>query len=1078
MKPTMKKLPVMLTTIALAGQLTLPAAALVPLQGSAEGESVVITQAFPDKKLQAWLLNAANLGGIGSDGVLTEEERLAVTRLDLSGLGLTSLEGLEVFPNLQELDCSRNDLTALDVSQNPRLVQLSCMYNRLTELNLSANLALEYLNCNFNRIGTLDLTGHGSLRSLYCEMNQMEELTLTGCAALKTIYCRNNQLEELLLTDNTSLEFIETFDNRLTSIDVSMLPNLRFLHIDHNRLTTLDMSHNTRLEGGGFVARNNLMEQIKLPVQPGLTVYLDDYEEQDPIEGHDRAVWFLDQDFRTPAPAELEAAGQTLYSQRIPNRYTVYFSANGGNGSLAGLPATWGVETQLPESPFHRYGYTFAGWNTQPRGDGAAYDDQARVRDLAGARTDGDRITLYAQWTANQYTIRLEPNGGTGEARTQPATYGQAVQLMANPFTNGDKEFAGWATTAGGSVRYGDQALVESLTAQADGTVTLYAVWRTSLNELQKPYLEQLDAAFQRYSQGDYTVQDWSVLSGAYTDAVGAIQAAGDTGTMSQIIASAEAAMKAVPTAQDRVEEIVGSWQAEHRTALDGLGAGRLTESSAAQTGGLAQAALADLAQDRLELRSTLTGQADRQLVVGLAAQQLQSQADGLLTLAEAARWVEGLDGLTLRPMEQVQQEQISDYQGALARYEALEEAWKNCISPTVAAGLEARQELAVEKRAEAQALREKYDLLDKNSYSAQGQQALAEALNSGLAAVRASGSVEAVRQAGALAWNQMSQVPTRDQEPATPPDDGSDGGGSNNGGGSNGGGSNGDGSNGGGAGGGTQKPSGGSVTVTDSKTGATAQVTTGADGRVTAQVTVPAGVAHATLRIPCAGDTGTVAVLVGADGSRRVLPRSVYQDGILTVRVDGSATLELVDGSRQFADVSGGAWYADSVQFTASRELFSGVGGGRFAPAGTMTRSMLVTVLHRLEGAPAAAGGGFQDVPQDSWYSQAAHWAAEQGITDGTAAGRFEPDGLLTRESLAVMLHRAAGRPGAAGEALEGFRGGRDTSDWAREAMAWACASGILTGDGSGGLRPRANITRAEAAAMLTRFVTQTTTA
>ena len=399
--------------------------------------------------------------------------------------------------------------------------------------------------------------------------------------------------------------------------------------------------------------------------------------------------------------------------------------------------------------------------------------------------------------------------------------------------------------------------------------------------------------------------------------------------------------MKAVPTAQDRVEEIVGSWQAEHRTAL------------------------ADLAQDRLELRSTLTGQADRQLVVGLAAQQLQSQADGLLTLAEA------------------------------------------------------------------------------------------------------------VRQAGALAWNQMSQVPTRDQEPATPPDDGSDGGGSNNGGGSNGGGS-----NGGGAGGGTQKPSGGSVTVTDSKTGATAQVTTGADGRVTAQVTVPAGVAHATLRIPCAGDTGTVAVLVGADGSRRVLPRSVYQDGILTVRVDGSATLELVDGSRQFADVSGGAWYADSVQFTASRELFSGVGGGRFAPAGTMTRSMLVTVLHRLEGAPAAAGGGFQDVPQDSWYSQAAHWAAEQSITDGTAAGRFEPDGLLTRESLAVMLHRAASRPGAAGEALEGFRGGRDTSDWAREAMAWACASGILTGDGSGGLQPRANITRAEAAAMLTRFVTQTTTA
>ena len=74
------------------------------------------------------------------------------------------------------------------------------------------------------------------------------------------------------------------------------------------------------------------MEKIHLPVQPGLTVYLDDYEEQDPIEGHDRAKWFLDPNFKTPAPKELEAAGQVLYSQRVPNRYTIHFFANGGNG--------------------------------------------------------------------------------------------------------------------------------------------------------------------------------------------------------------------------------------------------------------------------------------------------------------------------------------------------------------------------------------------------------------------------------------------------------------------------------------------------------------------------------------------------------------------------------------------------------------------------------------------------------------------------------------------------------------------------------------------------------------------------
>ena len=220
------------------------------------------------------------------------------------------------------------------------------------------------------------------------------------------------------------------------------------------------------------------------------------------------------------------------------------------------------------------------------------------------------------------------------------------------------------------------------------------------------------------------------------------------------------------------------------------------------------------------------------------------------------------------------------------------------------------------------------------------------------------------------------------------------------------------------------------------------------------------------------------MAVQVLPDGSRRVLPRSVYQNGALTVQVDRSATLELVDGSKQFTDVSGRDWFADSVQFVASRELFSGVGGSKFAPTGTMTRSMLVTVLHRLEGSPAPApSGSFQDVPADAWYSAAANRAAEQNIAGGTANGRFDPDAPLTRETLAVMLYRCAGKPAVTGGSLDRFRDGAQTSAWAREAMEWACASGILTGSNSS-LRPQANISRAEVATMLTRFVTNTTMA
>lgn len=1111
MKPNPKKIPVALTALALVGQLSLPAAALTLPQPLSYAGDITISEVFQDQKLQAWLLNKSNLNGMGADGILTEQERQAVTELQLSGLGLTSLEGLEAFPNLKVLDCSRNSLTRLDVSGNPALTQLHCAYNKLTGLDLSKNLALEHLNCNFNLIRQLDLTGHSKLISLYCEMNQMERLTLSGCTGLKTMYCRNNQISELNLADSTKLEFIETFDNLLRSIDVSMLPNLRFLHIDHNRLTELDMSHNTKLEGGGFVARNNYMEKIHLPVQPGLTVYLDDYEEQDPIEGHDRAKWFLDPNFETPAPKELEAAGQVLYSQRVPNRYTIHFFANGGNGSIPSLSAQWDSDAQLPAStPLKRYGYTFSKWNTQPKGDGTAYEDQATVRNLAGAKTDGDRITLYALWTPNQYTIRLDPNGGEGEAKTQAASYGQTVTLESNSFRNGDKEFAGWATTQEGSVRYTDGAQVQNLTAEANGTVTLYAVWRTPLSETQKPYLKNLEEAFQRYSEPDYTSEDWSTLSGAYTAGISRIQATDSTAEMERAVEDVAGEMSAVLTAAQRVEEVTTSWSAAHRTALDTLAAQNLTEADARQAKELARAALDDLSQAQLETRSTLRSEADRAQVVGKAAEQLQATASGLMSMEQAAQWLETLNGLTLRAMSQVQEEHFTDYQSAIARYESLEKHVADCISERVTESLDQRYVLAGQKRTEVQFLQNTYDGLDRSLYSAKGQAALSAALKDGLSAIRAADSVEGVRQAGAEAWTKINQVPTADQEPVTPPTppsgNGGNGGGAvggGTGGGNVGGGGTGGGAGGGNAGGGGTTGGGGAsgggggggavtpvpdlptppaetvtTTVTDEKTGTTAKVTTTADGKVTAQVTVPEHVDHAAIRIPCTGDTATVAVLVRADGTRQVLPRSVYRNGALTVRLDGSATIELVDGSKHFSDVAEGDWFADPIQFAASRELFSGVGGSSFAPRETMTRAMLVTVLHRLEGSPAVSGGtGFQDVPQDTWYSAAADWAAAQGITSGTASGRFSPDAPITREALALMLYRCAGSPasGSSGE-LAGFRDGAQTSGWAAEAMEWACANGILTGDDTGHLRPQADSTRAEVAAMLTRFVALTT--
>ncbi len=378
MKPNRRFAALTLAALTMAGQLTLPAAAADQAAPALEGD-LTITEIFSDQNLRSWL-RSGGLSGIGTDGILTEEERNSVTELDLSGLGLTSLDNLSAFPNLKTLNCSNNRLTTLDVTGNPLLESLSCGNNLLTELNVSANKKLRYLNCNFNRIRDLDLTGLSALVALYCEMNQMESLNLSGCTELLTMYCRNNQLTELNLKDNGKLVFIETFDNRLTEIDVTHLTDLQFLHIDHNKLTELDMRGNQKLEGGGFVARNNFVEKIYLPVQPSLTVYLDDYNEQDPIEGADRVKWYLDKEFQQEAPEELTANGQALYSKRIPNQYTVYFAANGGSGSMDKVGSQWGETFELPANEFTRTGYTFSGWGEY--GDTSVkYRDVRHVRD-------------------------------------------------------------------------------------------------------------------------------------------------------------------------------------------------------------------------------------------------------------------------------------------------------------------------------------------------------------------------------------------------------------------------------------------------------------------------------------------------------------------------------------------------------------------------------------------------------------------------------------------------------------------------------------------------------------------------
>lgn len=209
-----------------------------------------------------------------------------------------------------------------------------------------------------------------------------------------------------------------------------------------------------------------------------------------------------------------------------------------------------------------------------------------------------------------------------------------------------------------------------------------------------------------------------------------------------------------------------------------------------------------------------------------------------------------------------------------------------------------------------------------------------------------------------------------------------------------------------------------------------------------------------------------SVVVRVAADGSESVLPMTPMTKSGIVAEITGSMTLKVIDNAQQYKDANG--WASGAISFVSSRKLFNGVGADRFDQKGTMTRGMLVTVIHRMEGKPTPVGThSFGDVPSGTWFSEAVRWAAGAGVVTGYSKTVFAPDDSITREQMVAMLYRKSGSPKTA--YLE-----TGASAWARDAMSWAVSIGLIQGSEKG-YAPKDNATRAEAAAILMRFINLT---
>lgn len=173
------------------------------------------------------------------------------------------------------------------------------------------------------------------------------------------------------------------------------------------------------------------------------------------------------------------------------------------------------------------------------------------------------------------------------------------------------------------------------------------------------------------------------------------------------------------------------------------------------------------------------------------------------------------------------------------------------------------------------------------------------------------------------------------------------------------------------------------------------------------------------------------------------------------------------------FRDVSIDAYYYEAVKWAQKKGITGGIGDGLFGPNQPCTRAQIVTFLWRAAGSPEPEGtaAGMTDVAAGSYYEKAVAWAIENGITTGTADGRFAPDATCTRAQGMTFLFRASkasadGAPAFSDVAADAYYA---------EAVKWATDNGITNGTTSSTFSPGSGCTRAQIVTFLWRLYAET---
>lgn len=173
------------------------------------------------------------------------------------------------------------------------------------------------------------------------------------------------------------------------------------------------------------------------------------------------------------------------------------------------------------------------------------------------------------------------------------------------------------------------------------------------------------------------------------------------------------------------------------------------------------------------------------------------------------------------------------------------------------------------------------------------------------------------------------------------------------------------------------------------------------------------------------------------------------------------------------FSDLSGFEWAAEYINKLSKSGIVSG-NGGNFYPAANVTRAeflkmgLLAAEINMISNSSSK----FNDVNNDDWYALYVLTAADLKVVSGVGNGEFNPNGNISRQDIAVILYNILKHKGMISEKeLSVPADIADISDYAKEAVSYLTSSGIINGFEDGTFRGKNMATRAEAAALISRF-------